>query len=86
MKEPCMSDSTLLQQFLRLEVNATVRQLLQDALADPEPRKARREFEFNRFNVKLDFERQVAVIDDETDTSSAGSVEIELEQFARLIR
>ena len=79
-----MSDS-LLDQFVEYEMNPTVRQLLKDAMADPEPRKALREFTFDRFNVTLDFERRVAVVDDELDPSPAGSVEMDLEQFDRLL-
>ena len=75
----------LVQQFVEYELSSSVRQLLKDAIADPEPRKALREFAFNRFDVALDFERRVAVIQDDLDSSTAGRVELELEQFARLL-
>lgn len=79
-----MSNS-LLAEFLEYEMDSTVRQRLKDAMADPEPRKALREFAFNRFNVTLDFERKMAVVDDELDPSPEGSVELALEQFAQLL-
>jgi hypothetical protein len=78
--------STLLAQFAREELTPGVRQLLKQALArGREGTKLLDAFEFNRFNVVLDFERRTAVAEDDLDVSPAGTVEIRLPEFERLL-
>ena len=78
--------STLLEQFVREELNAGVRQFLKEALVrGRDGAKLADAFEFNRFNVVLDFERRVGVVEDDLDVSPTGSVEIPLPEFERLL-
>ena len=73
---------TLIEQFVREELTVDVRQLLKEALArEPEGAKLRSEFQFNRFNVVLDFERMIAVVEDDLDVSPAGTAEIQTGTF-----
>jgi hypothetical protein len=68
--------TSLLEQFLREECTPHVRKLICDAAASREP--ARQEFEFNRFNLALDFEAGRATLEDETDATPSGSVDLAL--------
>jgi hypothetical protein len=78
--------ATLVEQFVAEELTREVRQLLREAMKrGPDGCKLRDELHFNRFNVLLDFERGVATVNDELDVSPAGTVEILLADFERLI-
>ena len=78
--------ATLAEQFAGEELTRDVRQLLREAMKrGADGCKLRDELHFNRFNVLLDFQRGVATINDELDVSPAGTVEILLADFERLI-
>ena len=72
--------ATLLEQFLREECTPHVRRLI-CAAATERSTQVRREFEFNRFNLVLDFEAGRVVLDDELDVSPAGSFELSLDEL-----
>jgi hypothetical protein len=72
---------SLFEQFLHEECTANVRELIRNAAAESDQGQARREFEFNRFNLSLDFESGTATIEDETDVSEKGSVSIALSEL-----
>jgi len=77
---------SLIDQFVRDELSVGVRHLLKEALQrGHDGSRLRDEFEFNRFNVVLDFARRIAVVQDDLDISCAGSVEIPLAEFERLL-
>lgn len=44
------------------------------------------EFNFNRFNITLNFNTNVALIQDEFDTSEAGELEVSLSVFENQLR
>ncbi|MEX8505369.1 hypothetical protein [Leptothrix ochracea] len=74
---------SLLEQFLREEVNPHVRRLILGAVHEHELRQdeAQRRFEFNRFEVTLDFIGDVALIEDVLDPGPSGEIRIELGEF-----
>jgi uncharacterized protein YeaC (DUF1315 family) len=78
--------ATLVEQFAGEELTPDVRQLLREAMKrGPDGCKLRDELHFNRFNVLLDYQRGVATINDELDVSQAGTVEMLIADFERLI-
>lgn len=76
---------SLLEQFLKEEANPHVRGLLLGAVHEHErrPDEAQRKFEFNRFEVTLDFIGDVALIEDVLDPASSGEVRLQLGEFVR---
>jgi hypothetical protein len=77
---------TLIEQFQRYELDPVVRQRLQEALKrGTNGTRLRDEFDFNRFNVLLDFEQGTVVIEDDLDVSPAGRVEFPIAEFERLL-
>lgn len=70
---------SLLEQFLREECTPAVRALICGAASAAGAGLASRQFEFNRFNLVLDFEAGVAVLDDELDTGPAGSMRMPMD-------
>lgn len=76
--------SDLLEQFLTQECTAHVRRLLEDAIADmasPRPR-----FEFNRFEVTVEREANVVVLEDVLDATDAGVRRVPLGQFTAALK
>lgn len=73
----------LLKDFLRRDCNETVHQTLLAEIGKYGPAKADvvRDFNFNRFNVHLDFQNGNVRLDDELDTSEQGSCSISLSDF-----
>ena len=73
----------LLQRFLRDEANSYVRQLLLSHISDCRAGLAhgRRTFEFNQFNVTIDCESHIAVIEDELNLTPGGETFYSLEDF-----
>jgi hypothetical protein len=69
---------SLLEQFLHEECTPHVRKLICDAVAGREPARQRQEFELNSFNLALDFEAGRATLEDETDATPSGSVDLAL--------
>ena len=51
---------SLFEQFLREECTPDVRKLVANAAAHPDSARSRQEFEFNRFDLVLDFDKGTA--------------------------
>jgi hypothetical protein len=64
----------LLDQFLEHEADDTARSTLLSAVR--EPVLGRKYFTFNAFNVLLDFERSLAVVEDELDPTASEAVDL----------
>ena len=77
------SMSDLLEQFLAQECMEHVRRLLDAALADST--RQRHHFEFNRFEVTIEREANIVVLDDVLDATEAGSRLIPLAEFTTAI-
>lgn len=78
---------SLLRQFLAQDCDSQVRQKL---LAEINSHGAVRtdvvrEFNFNRFNVYLDFQNGSVRVEDELDTTEAGSCYMPIADFARAL-
>lgn len=71
--------SDLLEQFITQECTAYMRRLLEDAIADsatPRPH-----FEFNRFEITIEREANIVVLEDELDATEAGVRHVPLAEF-----
>lgn len=77
---------SLLEQFLREECTPDVRKLVADAAAHPDPVQSRQDFEFNRFDLVLDFDKGTATIQDVTDTSENGSMSVAISELLEGVR
>jgi hypothetical protein len=77
---------TLLEQFLSEECTPYVRQMILAAVETRRTQMRTLDFEFNRFNLKLDFDAEQATVSDETDVSEAGLLEVPLSLFLTAIR
>jgi hypothetical protein len=75
-----MSNS-LLEQFLVHECTSYVRGLLEDALADTSA--ARSHFEFNRFEVTIERDHDMVLLEDVLDATEAGTQRVPLAQFVQ---
>ena len=75
--------ASLLDQFLREECTEHVRRLLVDSFAIDAPTRTR--LEFNRFEVTIDRNAEIAIIEDVLDASDAGSERIPLAQLRTLL-
>jgi hypothetical protein len=64
----------LLDQFLTHEVKGPVRSTLIDAVGTP--MAGTKYFTFNAFNVLLDFEQSIAVVEDELDPTVSEAVDM----------
>ena len=71
--------SGLLDQFLAQECTASVRRLLEDAIADSAT--SRPHFEFNRFEVTIERAKNIAVLEDVLDATEAGVRLVPLAEF-----
>jgi len=78
-------NADLIKQFIEQELNDEVRGVLWTALAQRSPSKVLDRFDFNRFEVVIDYENALVRIADDLDVSSAGTAEIPLEQLRRLV-
>lgn len=74
---------SLLEHFLREEATSYVRGLIVDAVHEHDKRstEAQKKFEFNRFEVTLDFIGDIALIEDVLDPASSGEVRLQLGEF-----
>lgn len=81
-------NATLLKQFLMEECTPYVRSLLLEALAGPRAGSAaqKQRFELNRFEVTLDFEENVAVLEDVLDTSESGVQRVPIAELAAAMK
>lgn len=74
----------LLEQFITQECTAYVHRLLEEAIADsatPRPH-----FEFNRFEITIEREESVVVLEDVLDATEAGVRRVPLAEFAAALR
>lgn len=69
----------LLEQFLAYECSDYVRRLLEDAIADAST--LRPHFEFNRFEVTIERDRESVLLEDVLDASEAGVQRVPLAAF-----
>jgi hypothetical protein len=69
----------LLEEFLAEECTAYVRRLLEDAIADLSAHRPR--FEFNRFEVTIERDTAMAVLEDVLDATEAGVQRLPLAEF-----
>jgi hypothetical protein len=78
----------LLDQFLKEDATPHVRDLLLRAIEELELSRpgAVREFTFNRFNVTIDSNSDMATLQDDLDTSEAGELGMRLSEFAAALR
>ncbi|HMG57521.1 MAG TPA: hypothetical protein VK601_28670 [Kofleriaceae bacterium] len=74
----------LLEQFITQECTAYVRRLLEDAIADsatPRPH-----FEFNRFEITIERQTNIVVLEDVLDATEAGVRRVPLAEFTDALR
>lgn len=81
-----MDRRSLLQQFVREECNDHVCRLLNEAFRHGSTNLGNTRFEFNRFEVQLDFDAQTATLEDVLDTSDAGMQKVPLSSFIAAVR
>lgn len=74
---------SLLEQFLSEEADPHIRKLIADAINGHHlhPEVAQRRFEFNRFEVTLDFENGTVLIEDDWEARTCGEVRFTLDEF-----
>jgi len=72
--------SILLEQFFKEECTPYVRDLMKEALGAAA--FVARRFEFNRFEVTINREDDTVLIEDVLDVSAAGSLRVQLTEFA----
>jgi len=74
----------LLSEFFDLDCDATVRQILLAEIRTHGTEKTDvvREFNFNQFNIYLDFQNRQVKVEDELDVSEQGSCFVSLAEFA----
>jgi hypothetical protein len=73
--------SSLLEQFLAHECTSYLRGLLEHAIADTSASRSR--FEFNRFEVTVERDHDMVVLEDVLDATEAGIQRVPLAQFVR---
>jgi len=76
--------SGLFERFLTQECTAHVRRLLEDAIADsatPRPH-----FEFNRFEITIERQANIVVLEDVLDATEAGVRRVPLSEFTDALR
>jgi hypothetical protein len=76
--------SDLLEQFVSEECSVYVRRLLEDAIADRA--KVRHHFELNRFEVTIEHDENVVVLQDVLDATQVGVERMPLAEFAGALR
>lgn len=76
--------ATLFEQFLAEEFNGDVESVIVDALKEA-AKKEKESFEFNRFDVEIDYSKSSVTISDVLDGSIEGTQVVPLEKFLRTI-
>ena len=74
---------TLFEQFLVEDCTASVRRLLQNAI--DEPSLLQPFFEFNRFEVTIDRDNKIVVLEDVLDVTEAGVQRVPFDEFVKAI-
>lgn len=77
----------ILEQFLAEEAVPYVRKLIVDAVSEHQakPNELQKRFEFNRFELTLDFENKSVLIEDILQTGQNGEIHLALDEFLRHI-
>ena len=77
----------ILEQFLAEEAVPYVRKLIFDAVNEHQtrPNEIQKQFEFNRFELTLNFENKTVLIEDILQPSPNGEVRLGLDELLRLI-
>lgn len=81
-----MSNTNLLQEFLIEECDPHVRLLILQALEEvktPTGMK-KREFEFNRFSIALNYADKLVLIQDDLDVSTEGQFQCSIDEFLKI--
>jgi hypothetical protein len=76
--------SDLLEQFITQECTAYVRRLLEDAIGDVATRRSH--FEFNRFEITIERDGNIVVLEDVLDATGAGVRRVPLSEFSSALR
>ncbi|MBL8722765.1 MAG: hypothetical protein JNK49_01900 [Planctomycetes bacterium] len=76
--------SDLLEQFISQECTEYVRRLIEDAIADSATQRPR--FEFNRFEITIEREANIVVIEDVLDATEARVQHVLLAKFMAALR
>ncbi|MDD9950628.1 MAG: hypothetical protein OXT67_03590 [Zetaproteobacteria bacterium] len=71
----------LINAFLDEDGDEYTRAMLMDCIQKNRGKAYRREFNFNQFNVILDFKAETSVIRDEFETGEEGEIKMSLKQF-----
>lgn len=79
---------SLLDQFLAQDADADLRAKLIERIAalDSEPQRETLDFTFNRFNLHIDCRQRRVVLEDDLDVSSAGTFELNLDEFVNALK
>ena len=78
---------SVFDQFLEEEVSPSVRKLIEDAMArhSSRPEEVECQFEFDIFDVSINFQSEVVTIASVLDASSAGEQQLPLHEFLRIL-
>ena len=78
----------LLGEFLTQDCDAASRERLLAEIGKHGVRKVdvRREYTFNRFTLKLDFQKQEVILEDELDVGDEGSCRLQLREFTSALQ
>jgi hypothetical protein len=81
-------NSPLLDVFLQEECDEFTRNLLLDEIEKQRQNSIceKREFEFNVFNIEIDFVKQIVKVEDDLDASDESTVAITLDKFCDLLK
>jgi hypothetical protein len=73
----------ILSEFLAFECDDYVKSLIRDAVqkSNLDKNLKVKKFEFDRFNITMDFENQVVLVEDVLDASEAGTGQFDLDEF-----
>jgi hypothetical protein len=77
------SGATLIERFVAQELNDSIRPILKDAFEERICSKSvlLREFEFNCFDVSLDFEKGIVTLQDVLSIGESGFLDIPIRDF-----
>lgn len=79
--------AVLMEQFVAEEATPYVRKLIFDEISQRQGNldEAKTRFEFNRFELTIDYASEVVVIEDVLDVSPAGEEQVSLSDFMRAL-
>lgn len=81
-----MSNTNLFQEFLFEECGPQVRLLILQALEEVKdtPELERKEFEFNRFTITINYVDKLILIQDDLDVSPEGQFQCSIDEFLKI--